>query len=242
MYFINFFFLFQFHLVNMSILSLCILIFIDYYFPQFYNLLILNGSLYIIFIYSKCEIYIKKIYNNKQIQLFIKNIKKHTNNDDKFEIEVIRSNKIILNTNKNYINMYKLPDLLVDFIIFNDYTNTCDLLPKINKIIFYKNYKNPLNYNYIICKFSFISLLMVVDDDINYQIKLSNDMENYYIVGNKINLLILSYLLKIQHNIIKKIQSYTLTIIDHNINMITITEKDEILFNENDYIITPYTI
>jgi len=228
------------YLINISILSLCIWFFINYYFPNFYNLLILNGSLYIIFIYSKCEIYIKKIYNNKQIQLLIKNIKKIINNDN-FEIEVIRSNKIILNTNKKYINMYKLPELLVDFILFNDYTNTSDLLPKTNKIIFYKIYKTPLNYNYTICKFSFISLIMVVDD-ITYQIKLSNDVENYYIVGNKINVLILSYLLKIQHNIIKKIQSYTLTLIDNNINMITITEKDEILFNENDYIISPYTI
>jgi len=75
-----------------------------------------------------------------------------------------------------------------------------------------------------------------------YQIKLSNENENYYIIGNKINLLLISYLLKKQHNIVcdEITGTYELDVIDHNVNMKTFTEKDEILFKENDYTVSPF--
>jgi hypothetical protein len=75
-----------------------------------------------------------------------------------------------------------------------------------------------------------------------YPIKLSNDVENYYVVGNKINILLIAYLLKIQHKVkCDEITGiYELGIIDHNVNVKTFTEKDEIILSEDDYTVKPF--
>jgi len=75
-----------------------------------------------------------------------------------------------------------------------------------------------------------------------YQVKLSNDFENYYVVGNKINLLLISHLLKKQHNVnCDEITGiYDLDIIDHNVNMKTFNQNDEITFGEENYSVAPF--
>ena len=68
------------------------------------------------------------------------------------------------------------------------------------------------------------------------------EFKGYYIIGNKINLDIIYYLLKLQHNIeiigkdVNK--KYILTIIDQDVKIINIDETKIITFHLNNYTIT----
>jgi hypothetical protein len=185
------------------------------------------------------EIHAKKAYyheNMSQIRSFIENIKK------KNEIEIIKFNDLIVSTNKNNIHVHQL--LLYDFIVYSDYSSSVPS-SKVNKVLYFGFPKFPINYNYSVCKFSFISInvkLIINCKEQSYQIKLSNETENYYIVGNKINKLVVSYLLKKQHGIMKDdlSEKYVLELIDQNVNMFSLSEKNEIVLNETEYKIVPF--
>ena len=119
-----------------------------------------------------------------------------------------------------------------------------DLVEKNNKIIYFKDSLEKTNYFYKSCNFHFISINISFNDEKEeklYSLKLLNPNENYYVVGNKINRLIIFYLLKQQYNLNLNItQNYKLVIIDNNVNIKTITEKEEIVLNENDYEINEF--
>lgn len=211
-------------------------VFMTYCFPNEYQAALLNISFYAILFYTNVEMRAKKLYFHpsfKPVKLFIDNLNKNT------EIDIIKFNQVMLSTNKKYIAVHQL--LLYDFIIFSDYERVTETAPKVNKVLFFGLPKFPLNFDYKACKFSFMSLTVKLNGA-KYQIKLSNDSENYYIIGNKINLLLISYLLKKQHNIVcdEITGTYELDVIDHNVNMKTFTEKDEIEFSENDYTVSPF--
>lgn len=199
--------------------------------PNEYHLTLINISFYIILMYSYMELQAKKLYNHPRmtpIRSFIKNMKTNA------EIEVIKFNDVISSTNKTMVDIHHL--LLHDFIIYSDYESVTDQCPKVNKVLYYFPSKFPFNFKYTVCKFSFISL-SVRFNETNYPIKLSSDNENYYVVGNKINRLIICYLLKKQHNVLcdEVVDIYSIDLIDSNVNMKTLCEKDEIVLNENDY-------
>jgi hypothetical protein len=172
-----------------------------------------------------------------QFRLFIENINK------KNEIEIIKFNDVIVSTDKNSLRVHQL--LLYDFIIYSDYSSTTSLHSKVNKVLYFGFPKFPINYRYNVCKFSFISInvkLIINCKEKSYQIKLSNETENYYIVGNKINMLVVRYLLKKQHGIVKDelSEKYVLELIDQNVNMFSLSEKNEIVLNETEYKIVPF--
>jgi len=211
-------------------------VFMTYCFPNEYHAALLNISFYTILFYTHIEMRAKKLYFHpsfKPVKSFIDNFNKNS------EIDIIKFNQVMISTNKKYIAVHQL--LLYDFIIFSDYERVTETTPKVNKVLFFGLPKFPLNFDYKACKFSFMSLT-VKFNGAKYQIKLSNENENYYIIGNKINLLLISYLLKKQHNIVcdEITGTYELDVIDHNVNMKTFTEKDEILFKENDYTVSPF--
>jgi len=211
-------------------------VFMTYCFPNEYKVALLNLSFYAILFYTYVEMTAKKLYFHssfKPVKLIFDKLNKQS------EIDIIKFNQVMFSTNKQYISIHQL--LLYDFIIFSDYKRVKETAPKLNKVLFFGFQKFPLNFDYKLCKFSFMSLT-VKFNNAKYQIKLSNDFENYYIVGNKINLLLISYLLKKQHNVIcdEITGIYELDVIDQNVNMKTFNENDEIEFGEDNYTVSPF--
>ena len=229
--------------VNIFLYGMGMHIFFSSVCPNKYQMALLNLSFYVILTYSYLEMYAKKLYyheNMSQIRKFIEVAR------NKPEIEIIKFNDVITSVDKNCLCIHQL--LLYDFIIYSDYSRPIAAQPsssRVNKVLYSGSPVFPLNYSYSLCKFSFISInvkLFVDYKEKSYAIKLINDSENYYIVGNKINRLIICYLLKQQHGIIrdKIISEYRLELIDHNVDMKTLTERDEIVLNETDYKVVPF--
>lgn len=211
-------------------------VFMTYCFPNEYNVALLKLSFYAILFYTHIEMRAKKLYFHpsfKPVKLFIDTLNKNS------EIEIIKFNQVMFSTNKKYISVHQF--LLYDFIIFSDYERVTETVQKVNKVLFFGLPKFPLKFDYKLCKFSFMSLT-VKFNDAKYQIKLSSEKDNYYIIGNKINILLISYLLKKQHNVACDEISgiYELDIIDHNVNMKKFNENDEITFGEDDYTVAPF--
>jgi hypothetical protein len=188
--------------------------------------------------YSYAEFYLNKLYNSDkflQIRQIINNSNKKIN-----EIDIIKCNNVIMSNNRRQFELENIKDF--DFIIFSDYERMNESSNKINKVLYYKNSNEKfINVNYTICDFTFISInVNVINNNETsqlYSLKLCNDNENYYIVGNKINKFFVYYLLKKQYNLIfdDKNYEYELILIDQNANIKTFSEKEEIILNEKDY-------
>ncbi|NDA89448.1 MAG: hypothetical protein EBY20_00820 [Alphaproteobacteria bacterium] len=227
-------------LINILIYGLGAHLFLSSVCPIKYHITLINLSFYLILTYSYVELYAKKAYyhpNMSLIREFIENSKKQR------EIEIIKFNDVIASTNKENIHIHQL--LLYDFIVFSDYDGAKELSQKVNKVLYFGFDNFPFTYSYNVCKFSFISFsvkLLVDGQEKSYPIKLSNDSENYYVIGNKINKLLVSYLLKKQHGVMRDelTETYVLEFIDQNVNMLSLSEKSEIVLNENDYKIVPF--
>jgi len=223
-------------IINVFTLGVGLHVFMTYCFPNEYNIALLKLSFYAIMFYTHIEMHAKKLYYHpsfKPVKSFIENL----NNNS--EIDVIKFNQLMFSTNKKYILVHQF--LLYDFIIFSDYEKVTETSPKVNKVLFFGFPKLPLNFDYKLCRFSFMSITVKFNGT-KYQIKLSNDYENYYIVGNKINLLLISHLLKKQHNVnCDEISGiYELDIIDHNVNMKSFNQNDEITFGQDNYTVAPF--
>jgi hypothetical protein len=87
---------------------------------------------------------------------------------------------------------------------------------------------------YTCCNYKFISIIVSIDNN-GYNIH----EPNYYIVNNKLNKYVITYFVNTQYNLQldASIIKYKLTIIDQDVKIINLDEKQEILFNLNDYII-----
>jgi len=229
--------------VNILIYGFGAHIFLNFFFPNQYHSALFNMSFNLILMYSYAEFYLNKLYNSDQfskIRQIINNSNKKMN-----EIDIIKCNNVIMSNNRRQFELENINDF--DFIIFSDYESMNESSNKINKVLYYKNSKEKfIKFNYKICDFTFISININVINNINnnetielYSLKLCNDNENYYIVGNKINKLFVYYLLKKQYNVIFDDKNYEyeykLILIDQNVNIKTFSEKEEIILIENDY-------
>jgi hypothetical protein len=203
--------------------------------PNEYQKALITISFYLILLYSYAELGVKKIYNHESVAAitkYFRNLKMSR------EIEIVKFNEFVVSTNRADMKIGHF--LLYDFMIYSDYSSS-----PTNKVLYSGLIKYPMDFNYVCCKFSFISLSVKIlnkKDDKYYPIKLSSETENYYIVGNRINVLIIAYLLKKQHGIIcdELMEKYELEIIDQDVNIKRLTEKDEIVFNETDYETKPF--
>jgi hypothetical protein len=146
-----------------------------------------------------------------------------------YDIEIIKYNEVLTSIPKTEIIFYS-SELIHDFFIYSDFSDPTFSETKINKVNKLVFYDIPKIFVYTDCKIKFFTIIY----NIWYPIKLCSDTENYYIVGNKINKLLLGYLLKKQHNISIRPQ-YKLEILDHKFETKLFNETDEIIFIENDY-------
>ena len=200
------------------------------YFNWENNELITHLSYEGIKIYSKLQLYFTKKYDIIKNNLILWNIIKKKNNikyqviKNNYTCEVFLKDLYILNC--NYCNY-------IDYIIYTDQTSP------ISNISFYFNIPN--DFIYTKCNYKFISVNLNISGTC-YDIKLHSENENYFITNNRINKFTLSYILKNQFNKIIENEPYTLRFIDQNVNREEITEKDEIIFNLDNYIIKPLII
>jgi len=171
--------------------------------------------------------YINKTISNMtkypQIDYILTKIEKYKLRDIN-NIEIIKDNKVVL--------LSKKEDFLVaDFCIYSDYHNYRKL-GKLNKIIYFWS---PINYDYVPCKYSFISVNIVVQNDSVYKLQLNN----FYIAGNKFNSLVVCYLLHAQHGLSYNSDNikYVMNIIDQDVSMVSLCDSDELVLQEDTYTI-----
>jgi hypothetical protein len=119
---------------------------------------------------------------------------------------------------------------------------------KTNKVVFYDISDFTLLDKIENCSYEFLSFNVKINypgiGSKNVDIDFSNSKETLYVVSNHINVLLISYLLKVQHNIITdpKLLSYEINIIDENVNFFTLNEKEELILFKDHYEKVPFDL
>ena len=176
--------------------------------------------------------YIQILVQNSDLY---KNVIKHykaTTSSFRNEIDIVLNNKIVRSIKKASLNDNN-PELF-DLIVYkceNDVSSKTD-------IVFYQSI--PENFAYNVCKYTFIQIILtffVDGSDHTYKINLHNDADNYYIVNNRLNATVLSYLLFKIHRVSHDLRTvpYSLNIMDQNVRSLVLNEKDEIILHETCY-------
>jgi hypothetical protein len=200
--------------------------------------------------YLKNQYYLHVYKNNLDIVKFSNNI---------FSLCIIISKEI------KYL--FENTEIDYDFIVYSDVLKIEDISKNpINKIIYYRPLKisnstpfessknDPTCINetqsfenailtYEKCDFIFPCVSIYIHKyNKSYDLSLFSENENFFIVKNKLNKLVFCYLLLKQH---KKLFDefsikYTLTIVNQNMDIVKLNEKDELIFNKNSYEIKPF--
>jgi len=202
-------------------------------FPQQFRIILTEISFNVLYLYSKLQIYFFKM--NKYINNFIEsnpNLLKIKN-----ELDALINSNTVIPVMTQY---FKNGELLTTENDFDLAILSClsDDKKCVNKKILYDK-----DENIIITECSNIKFLLIeikVGEKC-HKVDLKTDDYNYYLVGNKFKkqffIYYLKYYLKIDENI-KDNEIFTLKIIDHDVNTITIdfTDKNEsILLEKNGY-------
>ena len=191
-----------------------------------------------LYIYSLGNIQFNIIKNkiNRQFILLLSYLK-----ENKILTETIIINTFILiDTNGNEIN--KIFKNNVEFIELackpHNYSGLF-LMDKNNETkcvnnVFYTSF--PTTFDYNISKISFLSIELEHENKI-YSIHLKNNKYNYYIINNCLNQTFFKYYIKniIKSSINEANFDYKVTIIDNNVNIITLLPNQCLLIREDDY-------
>lgn len=194
--------------------------------------------------FSVCQIEFNKIIN--KIKQYTYRSKKYLK-DNNIIIDVKSQTLKIINKNGNIENTL----FITDKTPITMYKNIFDSNIHSGIVLFDKNcetgcvnnifYENlPDNNDYKLSKISFMAVILE-HEDIVYDIILKDNSCNYYIINNYFNQYFFKYYIK---NVLKKDINvdnfdYNVTIIDHNVNLITLLPHQTIIIGENDYTIYP---
>jgi len=199
-------------------------------YPVKYNILICEIVHYSIVCYSRIQIESNKCIKNVRkfgcIEDSIVKIKDLLYND----VELIKNSCVLLTCKASNLIMYN--SRYMDFLIYSDIHSY-----PVNKVIckntctFVKKYK-VCNYKIYLCQ-------VILSDIKNYLIEFNSEQFNYCVIGNVIDKYVVCYLLRSQHGVIvnEKDICYTMEIMDHNMDIIHVTENDEIVFGPTTYYI-----
>ena len=104
--------------------------------------------------------------------------------------------------------------------------------------VFYTSF--PTTFDYKLSNISFMSIELEHENKI-HSINLKNNKYNYYIVNNCLNKMFFKYYIKnvLKTQINTDTFDYKLSIIDNNVNIITLLPNQYILILEDDYQIHP---
>lgn len=116
-----------------------------------------------------------------------------------------------------------------------------DIDTRSDNVLFY-SVPTPELLQYRHCNYTFIQVILKFsynDLQHEYKINLRDDTNNYYIINNILNCVFLGYFLKLKFGVNYDMQDipYTLSIMDHEVKQITLTENQELKFLENSYVI-----
>ena len=168
--------------------------------------------------------YIKNISQNKYIESSVFYLKDLLIND----VELIKDSCVLLRCKTSNLVMYN--PLYMDFMIYSDIHSY-----PVNKVIC----KDVYNFvkPYEVCDFKLYMIKIILSETVNYMINLSTAEYNYYVVGNVIDKFVVLYLLYKQHGIIVNEDTvcYTIEIMDHNIEVVYVTENDDIILEKSTY-------
>ena len=207
-------------------------------FPNNYYELLIKLSYYSVYVYSILEMKVKQIYlqllnDNPGLSEFMKYISKKSGEDN---IEIISGNQSIITCNKENAHLY-----IPDYCKFIIYSEPVPQTSRVNKMIIHNNdgIKNN-SFNYSLCKYMFISVELYIQNELkqlNYDLNLFFNGNNYYIENNKIDKYVICFLLYSRHGVYQKPETckYKLNIIDQHANMFHLCEKDVLHLYEDNY-------
>ena len=213
-------------------------VFMTRYMPFIYNLFLYSCFYNAVLCYSKLEIYGKKTWNLLMNNPYVYDfIHRHVSLENK--VQMVKANYYVSSHNlDDLIQQYQASPFDYEFIMISYHNNTLsnnDIF-KLNRAILYKLPSNYVSIDYESCDYRFMSIFITVNEE-KYQLLLSTDCDNYYVSGNVLNAKFFRFLLKHQHNINtdKNKIKYTLDLIDHNVNIVSLNELDDIVLGKNNY-------
>jgi len=223
----------------------------NYFFKQQYQYFLFNLSYNFLYNCGRLEILLKQQYNqllnNPYIEKIFDKIEDLHTSFKKYDTIIILNNKVVARSVHNSIIYdvgYKNLQYS-DFMIYNQSVKR----KKTNQVVFYGILDFALFINKIEnCSYEFLSLNVKIDypgmESKNVDIVFSNNKETLYVVTNRINVLMISYLLKLQHNIETDplLLSYEINIIDQNVKFFRLNEKEELILFENHYEKVPFDL
>ena len=196
-----------------------------------------------LYIYSLGNIQFNIIKNkiNRQIILLLSYLK-----ENKILTEKIIHMLVLIDENGNKINKIMSDKNDVEFIKLSSNKHNYSGLflmdtnneTKCVNNVFYTSF--PTTFDYKLSTISFMSIELEHENKI-YPINLKNDKYNYYIVNNCLNQLFFKYYIKNVLNVQINTDAfdYKLSIIDNNVNIITVLHNQYILIMDDDYQIRP---
>jgi len=219
-----------------------------------YQPLFVNIGYSSIYYYSYCQIQINKIkkYITPYCSLYTKIIGTSFN-------DFLKRNNLVfypfifypcteknkLTFFKNGTNVKEIP--YIDNFIINDIPANYDFIEISDYSSDNNNFVNKIcmvsipsieKIKYELSNIKFMSICLIYNEK-KYDIYLSTEKYNYYIVGNVIDQIFLRYylinILNEQSNAIPDDFQYKLEVLDQNVNMITLTNIDSIVFNKDNY-------
>ena len=233
--------------INIFCYLFSIHLFMTLYYPDLYDYLckkfMISFAQWLILNYSRLQIkftalykYIKKDTYFGQYVVFLEKKYDDLYNDYDPNIIEVFSQGNVWKYNKNEISKYHLS--FMDFMI-DTHLSDHNLEGPYSKIIYHSI---PPTFNYEKCNYRFISVTVTLPQDNKYSLKLFSEKENYFIVGNQFDRNVFNYLLNKQYGLTRNLDNipYQVEIIDHDINIIGLTEKDTLVLHLDKYeIISP---
>ena len=186
----------------------------------------------IIYFYGVCQIKCNQIYNYLLPFLKKYNICSSIKDEPKIEVELFDiSNNTLLK--KEYDETFLKVEFFNPVVIIISHTSN------INKKILY-NIEPEICNQFEPSDITFIALYLNYND-VRYHINLKTDKYNYYLVGNVINKLFLQYYINVILNninfVIDDEKSYSLELMDHEVNIIYLDITQFIVIEKNGYCI-----
>lgn len=219
--------------VYLSLLTFAVGIheFVRYSFPETYNNVSIQIAYNAIYLYSHIQIVTNHAYNYMFPQGFslIQNI--FPNLEVKC-IEFIKNGHVIHKCTKNMAeNFHTLNSSNYDFILHH--------IREYN--IIYKTLPETFNVDFVRCKQVFLLCELTLENDSTYELKLTNN-GNYMVKNNIIDQAVIKYIFNKSHKTfyetgLDTLDSYTLCIMDNNININKLSHKDSIHLHESSYTI-----
>jgi hypothetical protein len=222
---------------NILFFGMAIHIYMTNYYPMEYNIFLVEAAHFCVLTYSRLQIFADRLYRNlkknpefKSYADYFEGQIAHFFNPNVGNVEIIKDSQVFVHTTDEKLKELFYPAELMDFLIFSDKQAS----GQANKAIYFNV---PTNFSYQKCNFKFISLTVSFSEKEHYNLKLITEKENYFIVNNRLNKYLFCYLIRKQFGIIKDETTvcYSLEIFDQNVNNVTLSEKDEIVLELENY-------